>query len=286
MINIGTSGFSFADWRGTVYPKNMKLRDALCYYQDDLGFDCVEINSTYYTLVSARSFAGMEEKTHAGFQFVVKAFRGITHDPFDHRLKDKKPSLKQAFENIEKFVYSLQPLAEKGKLGAVLLQFPVFFYPSPESHEYILECRRRFGKLPLVVEFRNNAWAKPPVFSFLKKEQIGYCAVAEPHLPRLMPFIDAVTSSVAYLRFHGRNTHWFNTPVDERYNYLYSEEELQEWVPKIAAIDNGVSDTYLFFNNHYKGKAADNARAYARMLGLTINELRNPRQLTLDDLVL
>ena len=160
-IKIGTSGFSFKDWKGTVYPKNLPLKDALIYYQEDFGFDCVEINSTYYTLVSERSFAGMVQKTHPGFEFVVKAFRGITHDPFDDRLGNQRPSLQNAREDIKKFLFSLGPLITQKKLGAVLLQFPVFFYPSQESREHMECCREMFGDIPLVVEFRNNAWAHP-----------------------------------------------------------------------------------------------------------------------------
>ena len=100
MIKIGTSGFSFQDWRGPVYPKDLQPRDALNYYEEKLGFDCVEINSTYYTLVSTKSFEGMEKKTGHGFEFVVKAYKGITHDPFDTRFKTEKPTIKKAFQLI------------------------------------------------------------------------------------------------------------------------------------------------------------------------------------------
>lgn len=266
-VHLGTSGFSFKDWKGVVYPKNMKLQDALFYYQDELGFDCVEVNSTYYTLVAERSFAGMERKTHPEFRFVVKAYKGITHDPFDPRLKEK-PSLSQAKEDVRKFLFSLGPLREKGKLGAVLLQFPVFFYPSERSREYLQECRRLFEGIPLVVEFRSRAWDKPWAFDFLRKESLAYCIVDEPRLPRLMPFIDEVTSDIGYMRFHGRNPHWFNVPVAERYHYLYSDRELKEFIPEIRKVSRDAKETYLFFNNCHAGLAAKNAITLRNMLGL------------------
>jgi uncharacterized protein YecE (DUF72 family) len=268
MIKLGTSGFSFKDWRGTVYPKKLPLKDALYYYQEELGFDTVEINATYYSLVSTRSFEGMERKTGPGFEFVVKAYRGITHDPFDHRLKEKKPSLATARDNIKKFVYSLQPLQEAGKLGAVLLQFPVFFSPTHENYEYLRECRDAFYGVPLVVEFRNSGWTHPETYTFLRREKIAYCIVDEPHLPRLMPFVKEVTSPIAYLRFHGRNKHWFNVPVSERYNYLYSDQELREFIPDIKDIVRQSKKTFIFFNNCHAGLAVKNAISLREMLHL------------------
>ncbi|MFH1368003.1 MAG: DUF72 domain-containing protein [Elusimicrobiota bacterium] len=267
MIRIGTSGFSFADWRGTAYPENLQPKEALEYYQREFGFDCVEINSTYYTLVSAKSFEGMEKKTGPGFEFVVKGYRGITHDPFDSRLGDRKPSFDLARQNMDKFIYSLQPLKDKGKLGAVLLQFPVFFTPAEQSKDYMFECREKFSGIPLVIEFRNEKWAKPDTFEFLKSNSISYCAVDEPKLPRLMPFMNEVTSSPAYLRLHGRNKNWFNAPASERYDYLYSGKELSEFLPEIKKMEKLSGKTYVFFNNCHAGSAVKNAMSLRQLLG-------------------
>jgi uncharacterized protein YecE (DUF72 family) len=268
MIKIGTSGFSFADWRGTIYPKTLQPKDALAFYEQELGFDCVEINSTYYTLVSDKSFAGMEKKTSPGFEFVVKGYRGITHDPFDSRLGDKKPSKITVLNNVDRFCYSLGPLKEKGKLGGVLLQFPVFFEPSVHSEEYLLDCKKRFGDTPLIIEFRNRAWSKPGTFEFLKSNGLGYCAVDEPKLPHLMPFVNAVTSDIAYLRFHGRSPNWFNAPLEERYNYLYTDNELESFLPELKKMDSSAKQTFIFFNNCHQGSAARNASRLKELLGL------------------
>jgi uncharacterized protein YecE (DUF72 family) len=266
MIRVGTSGFSFKDWRGTIYPADLDPKDNLIYYQERLGFDCVEINATYYTLLSDKSFAGMERKTGEGFEFVVKAYRGITHDPFDKRLGDKKPDSAMAMENIEKFLYSIHPIKEKNKLGAVLLQFPVFFYPTRPYIEYLMACKERFRDIPLVVEFRNRAWAKPETFNFLRKNELSYCSVDEPSLPRLMPFINEVTSDIGYLRFHGRNTRWFNATVDERYNYQYSDEELRAFIPEIKEMNRKSEKMFVFFNNCHAGFAVKNALSLLNLL--------------------
>jgi len=268
MIKIGTSGFSFKDWLGTIYPEKLSSKEMLTYYEQQLRFDCVEINSTYYTLISDKSFLSTANKTSKNFEFVVKGYKGITHDPFDNRLKEQKVSIKTAKENTEKFIYSIQPLKEKNKLASVLLQFPVFFYPSNESNDYLLQCKEWFKDIPLVIEFRNNAWAKKETFEFLKKNKLGYCAVDEPKLQRLMPFINEVTSDIGYIRFHGRNPNWFNVSAGERYNYLYSETELKSFIPEINKMDNKAKKTYIFFNNCHAGSAIKNAIMLKKMLGI------------------
>jgi uncharacterized protein YecE (DUF72 family) len=265
MIKVGTSGFSFKDWRGVVYAKNIQPKDALFAYQE-LGFNCVEINSTYYALVSEKSFSGMEAKTKSGFEFTVKAYKGITHDPFDNRLGNKKPNIDSAREDLKKFIYSIQPLKDKKKLGAVLLQFPVFFYSNEENKEYLSESKKAFKDIPVVAEFRNISWAKPENFEFLRQNDIASCSVDEPKLPRLMPFINEVTSSVGYIRLHGRNPNWFNASLAERYNYLYSDKELKEFVPEIKKTNLKASKTFVFFNNCHAGHAAKNALSLLKML--------------------
>jgi len=258
-IKLGTSGFSFPDWRkGVIYPQGLPQKEELVYYGKDLGFDTLEVNSTYYAIISEKSAAAMEQKTGPGFEFVVKGFRGFTHDPFDSRFENKPP-VEKAMEDIERFRGSLKPFIAAGKLGAVLLQFPVFFYPSKQSEEYMVKCRKAFDGLPLVIEFRNIDWAKPGTFEFLRANEIGYCAVDEPKIPRLMPLINEVTSGIAYLRLHGRNKNWFNAPTDVRYDYLYSDEELKGFIPELDKMRQKAGKVYLFLNNCHAGSAVKNA---------------------------
>ena len=267
MVKIGTSGFSFPDWRGTVYPGRLPARDMLSYYAGELKFDTVEINSTYYAIPKPGNMEAMADKTPDGFEFAVKAYRGMTHDPFDSRLEEK-PSEGQVEEYFRLFSQAVEPLRVRNKLGAVLLQFPVFFYPAARSREYMLRSKELLGDLPLVVEFRNNGWANSETLAFLKDSGLGYCAVDEPKLPRLMPFVGEVTSRNGYIRFHGRNKNWFNAPVSERYDYLYTEEELEEFVPEVKKMNSVAEKLFIYFNNCHAGSAAKNAKMFRQMLGL------------------
>ncbi|MCX5777479.1 MAG: DUF72 domain-containing protein [Candidatus Firestonebacteria bacterium] len=264
-IRIGTSGFSFLDWKGPVYPKELKTAEMLSYYAGDLKFNSVEVNFTYYALPSEKSFMGMQKKVPKEFVFTVKGNRGTTHDPFDPRII-RKPSIMQAFEDTKKFAVALKPLIAENQLGCVLLQFPFFFNPSEESKEYIVKCRDILKDIPLVIEFRSAEWAKPETLTFLSGNKLGFCAVDEPKLNRLMPYMPEVTSKTGYLRFHGRNNNWFNAPMEERYNYLYSEPELKSFLPDIKKMAGRCKDLFLFFNNCHLGSAVKNADNLRKLL--------------------
>jgi len=266
-VRVGTSGFSFTDWRGNVYPQNISQKNELNYYQEGLGFDCVEINATYYTIMKEASVASMEAKTGDNFIFVVKGFRGFTHDPFDNRI-EKRPTIDEAMLAAGNFMESLKPLINRKKLGAILLQFPVFFYPNQKNREYINLCAQRLEGVNVVIEFRNDQWAKPETFEFLRRHNLGYCAVDEPKLPRLMPFINEVTSKTAYFRLHGRNKNWFNAPAEVRYDYLYSDGELKEYLPEIDKMAAKSERVFIFFNNCHSGSAARNASRLKDFMGL------------------
>lgn len=262
MILVGTSGFSFPDWKGTIYPKGIRDSEMLPFYERELGFKALEVNFTYYTLPSQNSFIGMSRKTSDNFQFVVKAFKGMTHE-----IRDKKSGkLLDNREIFDKFNYSLQPLKDQGKIGCVLAQFPFSFFPSRQNLEYLSYFRQQMEDIPLVVEFRNRYWIRESTFQFLEKRGLGYCIVDEPRLPKLMPFFPRATTDLGYFRFHGRNPKWFSVPISVRYDYLYSKEEMKELVPAIQKISRQTPQTLVFFNNCHAGSAARNAVEMARML--------------------
>ncbi|HEX2965507.1 MAG TPA: DUF72 domain-containing protein, partial [Syntrophorhabdaceae bacterium] len=110
-----------------------------------------------------------------------------------------------------------------------------------------------------VVEFRNAGWSHERYLDLLESVGLGYCVVDEPKLKGLLPFSPHLTSDTGYFRFHGRNPCWFNAPLEVRYDYLYSEEELRQFVPSIKRIAEKAEGTYVFFNNCHKGQAAKNA---------------------------
>jgi len=262
MIKVGTSGFSFPDWKGTVYPEGIREKEMLPFYEKELGFNVLEVNFTYYTLPSQKSLAGMAQKTSENFEFVIKSFKGMTHETWDketHTRIDRQ-------ETFKKFKYGLVPLMDEKKLACVLAQFPYGFFLNRENLSYLQEFKEEMEDIPLVVEFRNKSWLKEETFQLLEKKEIGFCVVDEPKLPQLMPYHPRATSEIGYFRFHGRNPNWFNVPLKVRYDYLYREEELKEFVPGIKNISKRTAKTLIFFNNCYSGSAAKNAAQMAKLL--------------------
>src|SRR4030043_682655 len=153
MIKIGTSGFSFPDWKGTVYPMGLREREMLPFYEKELGFNALEVNFTYYTLPSQKSFAAMSQKTSKGFEFVVKAFKGMTHE-----IRDKETGgMLDNQETFEKFKYSLAPLIGEGKLAGVLAQFPYGFFPNQENFDYLQKFKGEMADMILSFEFVKQA---------------------------------------------------------------------------------------------------------------------------------
>jgi len=265
MTRIGTSGYSFSDWKGPIYPKNIKDPSLLPYYEIELGFDTVEINFTYYRLPNARTTEAMAKKVSDKFTFVVRSNKDMTHEIWSDK---KRTEIIDNSDVFTQFIEGLRPMTEKNKLSCILLQFPVFFFASSRNEDYILQCKDRLKGVPVVVEFRNKAWISDRTFDFLKNNELGFCIVDEPPLPRLVPYKPIATSDVAYFRFHGRNKNWFGASREERYNYLYSEEELKKFVPDIERMARSGLNTLVFFNNCHAGSAARNALMMKKFLGL------------------
>jgi len=260
-ILIGTSGFSYEDWRGYFYPPDLPKGEMLAFYAHH--FPTVEVNATYYRIPPPATFVQMARKVPPEFSFVVKANKEMTHGV------EFPPG------PFEEFRQSVEPLVERGMLGGVLAQFPWSFRYGAREREQLSRFRDRLPDLPLVVEFRNASWARDDVVPFLHTLGVGFCCVDEPHLKGLMPPMAVATSAVGYVRFHGRNAAkwWQHEQAYERYDYLYSQEELAPWVPKIQAIARETERTYVFFNNHYQGKAGQNARTLAQLLNVALPSL-------------
>ncbi|MBC7338401.1 MAG: DUF72 domain-containing protein [Firmicutes bacterium] len=251
MILVGTSGFSYEDWRGVFYPPDLGTREMLGYYSQH--FPVVELDFTYYRMPSPRTMAQIERKTGPGFTFCVKAYREMTHER-----PDDAGELRSL---CRQFASALEPMSEAGKLGCVLVQFPWSFGPGPANLQFVQSLPELLPDLPLVVEFRNNGWISDDTRRVLREAGLGFCAVDEPRLKGLMPPLAWVTSPVSYVRFHGRNARkwWKHEHAWERYDYLYSEEELKSWVPRIREMADQAERTYVLFNNCHAGQAAKNA---------------------------
>ncbi len=260
MILVGTSGFSYADWKGPFYPTECAERDMLAFYARK--FPVVELNFSYYRMPNARTLGAMAAKTGDGFEFSIKAHQSMTHD-----IGEDASSRRAVFAE---FRSALRPLEETGKLGCVLFQFPWKHRPGAESEAYLREIRGLYPDLPLVVEFRNIEWDVPRTYQVLRELNLGYCCVDEPKLKGLMPRQSLETSDLGYVRFHGRNAQkwWKHGEAWERYDYLYSEGELKEWVPRIRAMEDKTKKTYVLYNNCHAGQAATNAQMMLDLLGL------------------
>jgi uncharacterized protein YecE (DUF72 family) len=256
MIRIGTSGYSFEDWKGYYYPEQIKNSEMLPFYARE--FDTVEINYTYYRLPSARTLAAMAAKVPDDFLFTIKATREMTHEREDNA---------QVFAD---YVAALAPLIESRKLGCVLAQFPASFKQSEAARRYLAIFRERMGDLLLVMEFRHRSWLDEPVLEFLRALDVGFCCVDEPQFPSLMPAVAVATNPIGYVRFHGRNYEkwWQHEHAWERYSYTYSEDELREWLPRIQSLQERCRVVYLFANNHYQAQAVDTARKLKQLLAV------------------
>jgi len=253
-LRIGTSGFSYGDWRGPFYPDRLPDRQMLDYYARH--FPAVEINASYYHVPSARSMASLARRAEGRLEFAVKAPRDMTH------------ARESYASTLPFFREAIGPLREAGRLGCLLVQFPFSFQAAPENKDFLRRLRDDLAADPVAIEFRHRSWITEETFGLLGELGLAYCCVDEPDIPTLPPPVARRTAPVAYVRFHGRNRHnWWNAPDRHgRYDYLYSETELREWVPRLRSLAHGADRCFAFFNNHLRGQAITNAQMLAGLV--------------------
>ncbi len=253
---IGTSGYSYDDWRGIFFPDSLPKEDFLRYYS--LFFPFVELNFTYYAMPKASSLAAMVARTPSGFGFSVKAHRGLTHEP--------GPAWQ---DDAAEFAKALGPMAEADRLHSVLVQLPYSFHHTPDNRSYLARLLSALAPLPLAVEFRNDEWQTERVYDELERRGVGVVMVDRPELPGLPPVGDRVTGNLAYARFHGRNAEaWWSGDATSRYDYLYSTEELTAAVPRLRRMAKA-ERVLIAFNNHARGNAVRNARELKAIISPT-----------------
>jgi len=252
-LRIGPAGWSYPDWSGFVYPsrRSKGFLEATFLAQ---FFDTVEINTSFYQPIRPDHAAAWIERVAANpsFLFTAKLWQRFTHEP--SATAEDERSVRAGFD----------VLRETDKLGAVLLQFPFSFHKSPESSAHLSALLKRFADYPLVVELRHSSWQTQATLDLLREHNAGFCNIDQPIIGNSVKPSAQSTSPVGYVRFHGRRYDtWFSDdpklPAHERYNYLYSLEELQPWVTRIQEVQQHTRDTYVVTNNHYQGKAVVNA---------------------------
>ncbi len=247
-ILLGTSGYSYSDWNGIFYPEGPDKKDQLEFYSS--YFNTVEINFTYYTIPDHRIFENMASRVPDDFIFSVKGHKSMTHTRDCSR------------DDWRSYLDALLPLMDSKKLGPVLMQFPWAFKFSKGNMKYLEIIKGYSGGIDICVEFRHSSWMREEVFDFMRNLDIIFCNVDQPQLKTLLPPTGISTASNGYIRFHGRNSAswWKPGKAYERYDYMYRQEELMEWVPRIKKLSSNTARTFIYFNNHYKAKAVSSAR--------------------------
>lgn len=260
-VRIGPAGWSYEDWKGTVYPLDMpKSLHPLEFLSD--YFDTVEINSTFYRPPNPRYCSGWLKKVAGNprFKFTLKLWERFTH---------QRKTWPDSSET-QTFMKGIEPLAASGRLGALLIQFPWSFKRTPDNRKWLGRVLDTFAAYPLALEVRHASWNRPEVFTALAERQVAFCNIDQPLFGGSLHPTDKVTAKVGYVRLHGRNAaDWFREDAgrDDRYNYLYSEEELRPWIEKIERIRAMADEVYVITNNHYQGQAVVNAFELQRGLG-------------------
>ena len=298
-VGKGIVRFGTASWTdptmtapGVFYPEGSSTaEERLRYYAS--RFSTVEVDSTYYALPNKRTAEAWVERTPRDFVFDIKAHALMTGQPTEQNrlpkavreqlpseLKEKKRIYRKDVpaelldEVYRQFREALEPLVAAGKLGAVFVQFPKWVYPSNEARELILETRRRLD-VPIAVEFRHGSWFNEKnaerTVRFLEDNKIPYVAVDEPQgfKSSVPPVIVPTSEELAIFRSHGRNAeNWEKKDITpaERFRYLYDEDELADWTPKIAAVAKKTKQTHAVYNNCFSNYGTTNAQEAARLL--------------------
>jgi len=259
-VHVGPAGWSYPDWNGAVYPSR-KTRgfDPLAYLTS--YFNLIEINSTFYRQPAPDTCRRWAERVehNADFRFSVKAHKNFTHsgEPVNGAV-------------IDSFKRALDPLLERNRLQAVLLQFPWSFKDAARNRRRLEALKTALAPLPLCIEVRHGSWAREPGRSFLKESGLTVCCVDQPAVgDSLTPRTRFDGEAGAYFRLHGRNrAEWFkpNTNRDLRYNYLYSRGELSPFVRPIRDAAETARRVTVVMNNHFRGQAVANALEIKSML--------------------
>ena len=277
-IRIGTCSWADESLVKYWYPPHVKsAEERLRYYTDH--FDTVEVDSTYYRLPEEPMVERWAERTPPGFVFHVKAFAMMTRHPVkleqlppelregartDERGRVDRPPREFRAEVFARFHRALEPLRAAGKLGGILLQFPSYIVCKDSSFAYLEWAKEALAGDEMLVEFRHRSWLddenRDRVLAFLEDLGAAHVIVDAPktEAKNLVPTVLALTSPTAYVRFHGRNAGTWNIrgkSAAERFNYLYSDDELREWVPPLRELAEKAENAYAMFNNNGRAVA-------------------------------
>jgi uncharacterized protein YecE (DUF72 family) len=273
-LYIGTSGWSYpkgeGTWDGPFYPPKLADKDKLSFYAQ--YFNTVEINSSFYrppNKYAAQAWAG---KVPEDFRFTAKLWQKFTHPKMFEAATGQ--SWRVQDEDFGVFAEGIGPLAEAGKLGPLLAQFPPSFRPDGGTLEYLEDLIRRMrgAGYQLAVELRHREWTESDETAAIRKlmeqQGVAWVMIDEPRFKTSIRHVP-LTSATAYFRFHGRNYQnwWRHGDTEDRYNYLYTPEEQRHLADDVREVAARASETYAFYNNHFGAKAVVNAIELQQLLG-------------------
>jgi len=279
---IGTAGWSYADWEGIVYPeKKDKAFHPLIFLAQYINI--VEINSTFYRPPSIRISLSWVKRVEnfPEFLFSIKLHQIFTHQRKDFTQKE-----------VDEFKLGIEPLKVHSRLAAILIQFPWSFVHTTFNRDYLVKLFKFFSNFPLAVEVRHSSWDIPEFYKLLSEYKVCFCNIDQPIFRNsIKPSAITTHPQFSYVRLHGRNyQNWFKQDAgrDERYNYLYSKEELGDWVKKIKDMAKKGDKVIVISNNHYQGQALANALQIKNMITgkkLSIPSLLLSRYPVLKDII-
>jgi uncharacterized protein YecE (DUF72 family) len=282
-ILIGTSGYSYPSpppvgWRGAFYPERKPRGfDELMYYAQI--FNTCEINSTFYRPAAADLTTVWVKKTPDDFKFALKLWQKFTHPKKILRKKSDEQWEAPSQEDFDEFRSGILPLAEAGKLGALLLQYPASFKCTPENMEQVQATLRRFYDYPKSVELRHRSWSENSAVmaALLTENRASAVLIDEPKFGTSIRQEPAAIGEIFYFRAHGRNakTWWHPKESWERYDYLYSRDEIKKHAERITTALNtpAVQKAFAFYNNHSRANAPANAIMLSQELGVRLKAM-------------
>jgi len=253
-ILIGTCGYSYNEWIGPVYPEGTKRERFLGLYA--AMFKTVELDFAYYAMPQAANIRNMADEA-PGLSFAIKAHQSLTHKADSAKWRDEAKT----------YIQGIEPFREKGCLEAVLFQFPYSFHYEADNRRYLAQVLDEFSGITSAVEFRNTEWLNNRVIEGLKKRGTALVGLDMPALKGLPSTTDVVTAPLAYFRLHGRNKDtWWGSDSAARYDYLYSDNELEAVTERIKQIVVKADRLVIYFNNHARGQAVRNAETLKKIL--------------------
>jgi uncharacterized protein YecE (DUF72 family) len=270
-VFIGTAGFSYPDWRGIVYPTDLKKRKIHELEYLSQFINLCEINNSFYRPINpdvAKKWCGYVAD-RPDFQFSCKLTEVFTHAPGREKKKSSTAeTIKYTQQDIDDAKRGFEPIMHVGKLAALLLQFPISFRHTEGNWDHLIDVFHLFREFPLALEVRHKSWSDPLVLNALREEKVCFCNIDVTRIGDTLEGTEIVTSPLAYFRLHGRSKQWFTAKNrDERYDYLYSQSSLEKIKTKVEKAANEAQKTLVATNNHYKGQAAVNAIELNNMLG-------------------